>query len=86
MGYYLNVLQQGQMYELDGQRLQFIEKVGKSFYFYTCKMDEWTFNYEPTTEQVAFTSDEMNFIRRVQDEPIKHGLRRIGREKVFPRN
>lgn len=86
MGYYLNVLQKGQMYNLGGQRLQFIEKAGKLFCFYICKMDEWTFTYEPTEEQVLFTSEEINFIRRVQDEPIKYGLRKIGKDKVFPRN
>lgn len=86
MGYYLNVLRKGQMYELDGQKLQFTEKVGKRFYFYSCKMNDWLFRYEPTNDKISFTSEEINFIRRVQDEPIKSGLRKIGREKVFPRN
>lgn len=85
MGYYINVLQKGQMYELEGQKLQFIEKVDKWFYFYTCKMDERTFNYEPTNEKVFFTSKELTYIKRVQDQPIRDGLHRIGREKVFPR-
>jgi hypothetical protein len=86
MGYYLNVLQEGQIYELDGQRLQFIEKVGEWFYFYVCKMDEWTFNYEPTNEKVFYSSKELAYIKRVRDFQTGAGLRKIGKDKVFPRN
>lgn len=85
MGYYLNVLQQGKMYELDGQKLQFIEKVGNWYYFYICKMDEWTFEYEPTDEKTFFTIDQMNYIKRIQAETKNIGLRKIGKDKVFPR-
>ena len=85
MGYYLNVLQQGKMYELDGQKLQFIEKVGSWYYFYICKMDEWTFEYEPTDEKTFFTIDQMNYIKRIQAETKNIGLRKIGKDKVFPR-
>ena len=85
MGYYLNVLQKGQMYELDGQKLEFIEKYGSRFYFYVCKMDEWSFKYIKTNEKKSFEHKEINFIKRFQDEPQKIGLRKVGRDKVFPR-
>lgn len=85
MGYYINILQKNQLYELDGQKLRFIEKDGKRFYFHICEKDEWSFVYQPTGEIVSFLSNEINFIKRVQDEPNKGGLHKIGRERVFPR-
>ncbi len=86
MGYYLNCLQQGKMYELDGQKLQFIEKVGGSFYFYVCKVDDWTFNYTPTEETVSLSVKEMTYIKRFDQEPTQVRLRKIGKDKVFPRS
>ena len=85
MGYFLNVLREGQMYQLDGQKLQFIEKFGQFYYFYICKYDEWKLQYEPTEERVPFTRKEIEYIKRVQGEPRQVGLRKIGRDKVFPR-
>lgn len=84
MGYYLSVLKKGQVYELDGQKIQFVEKVGKWFYFYVCKMNEWSFKYEPTDEKISFTLEQINYIKRTYQKP-NNGLRMIGRDKVFPR-
>lgn len=84
MGYYLSVLKKGQVYELDGQKIQFVEKVGKWFYFYACKMNEWNFKYEPTDEKISFTLQQINYIKRAY-QTYNNGLRKIGRDKVFPR-
>lgn len=85
MGYYINVLQEDCQYELDGKRLQFMQKLDNRYYFYECKYDEWSFRYIPTPLIISYTIKELNYIKRVQDQPIRVGLRRIGREKVFPR-
>ena len=85
MGYYLNVLQQGEMYELNGQKLQFIERNGTHYYFFVCKMGEWTFRYEPTNEKVLFTSKELNYIKRFGTGNTNFGLKVAGKDKVFPR-
>lgn len=86
MGYYISVLQKGKIYELDGQKLQFIEKDGNHYYFYICRMDEWSFRYAPTKETTSFDVKEINFIKRFQDERTNVGLKRIGKDKVFQRN
>jgi hypothetical protein len=85
MGYYIRILQEGKMYELDGKKLQFIEKYGQFYYFNVCKYDEYTLKYEPTNERLPFTRKEIEYIKRLQDEPMKVGLRKIGRDKVFQR-
>ena len=86
MGYFLNVLRQGQMYDLNGEKIVFIQKVGRLYYFYVCKYNEWTFKFEPTEEKTSFTIKEINYIKRAQNEQNEIGLRKIGRDKVFPRN
>lgn len=86
MGYYLNVLRKGEMYQLEGQKLLFLEKILSRYYFYTCKMDEWDFRYKPTNEKISFTADEIVYLKRFQDEPTSVGLRKIGRDKVSPKN
>ena len=74
------------MYELDGQKLQFVEKDGNRYYFYICRMDEWTFRYMPTEEKTSFHIKEINFIKRFQNEHTTIGLKRMGKDKVFPKN
>lgn len=85
MGYYINALQQGKMYDLDGLRLEFSEKIGKLYYFYIHKLDELGFNYNKTDLVVSYSSKELNYIKRVQDCTTKGLLKRIGKDKVFPR-
>ena len=85
MGYYINILIQGEMYELDGQKLLFIEKKDKRYYFYLCKKEDWGFDYFPTEEKLDFTIKEIHYIKRVQDLHSFCGLQSIGKEKVFPR-
>lgn len=85
MGYYINTLQEGCEYELDGKHLQFMQKLDNRYYFYVCEYDEWAFRYIPTTLIASFTINELTYIKRVQGEPRRVGLRKIGKEKVFPR-
>lgn len=73
------------MYELDGQKLQFIEKFANRYYFHICKMDEWSFKYLPTGETTSFNIKEINYIKRFENGTKRFGLKRIGKEKVFPR-
>lgn len=86
MGYYINVLTKGKKYDLDGQKLLFIDKVSEYFRFYKCKMDEWSFRYEPTSELVEFDRKEINFIKPFHDEQNQRCLTIIGRDKVFKRD
>jgi hypothetical protein len=85
MGYYINTLQEGCEYELDGRHLQFMQKLDNQYYFYVCEYDEWSFRYIPTAVIASYSIKELAYIKRVQDQPIRFGLRRIGRDKVFPR-
>jgi hypothetical protein len=85
MGYYLNVLQEGCQYELDGQRLQFIQKLDKQYYFYICEYDEWSFKHIPTAVIMSFSIKELAYIKRVQEFSSNVKLRRIGKDKVFNR-
>lgn len=85
MGYYLNTLIKGKLYELNGQRLEFSEKVGKLYYFYRYDYDENTFTYEKTNHSVAFSLKELNFLKRVQECSDFGSLERIGRDKVWQR-
>jgi hypothetical protein len=86
MGYYINVLQQGYQYELEGKRLLFDKKVGKDYYFYTCEYDEWSFDYTPTKLLVSYTNKELQYIKRIQVCSKNGALKQIGRDKVFARN
>jgi hypothetical protein len=83
LGYYINVFIKGEKYELNGQKLQFDQKIGKLFFFYVCKFDEETLGYTTTDETAIFTSKELYYIKRFDEQPIKGGLRKIGKDKVF---
>ena len=85
MGYFINTLQEGCEYKLDGKHLQFMQKLDNRYYFYVCEYDEWSFRYIPTALIASFTIKELTYIKRVQGEPRRVGLRKIGKEKVFPR-
>lgn len=85
MGYYVNALQEGSMYDLGGMRLEFSKKVGKLFYFYIYKLDDFGFTYEKTNSAVSYSSKELTYIKRVQECSPSGMLKRIGREKVFAR-
>lgn len=85
MGYYLNTLIKGKLYELNGQRLEFSEKVGKIYYFYRYDYDENNFTYKKTNYSVAFSLKELNFLKRVQECSDFGSLKRIGRDKVWQR-
>lgn len=85
MGYYINKFQEGCEYELDGRHLQFMQKLDDRYYFYVCEYDEWSFKYIPTALIASYSIKELTYIKRVQDAPIKVGLRRIGKDKVFNR-
>lgn len=86
MGYYLCVLQKGEIYDLHGRKLQFVDKCNEKYFFNVCRVDEDDFRYKPTTEQVPFTKEQIFYIKRFEQEPTPSGLRLIGKEKVFPRN
>lgn len=85
MGYYINVLMPGKMYELDGQRLQYIEKVDKWYYFYLCKMDELTLDYVPTNEKRFYRLKDLTYLKRVENGKASVCLRQIGKDKVYKR-
>ena len=83
MGYYLNVLQEGAIYDLDGQKLKFIQKIDGAYYFHVCKYDEWSLNYIPTDLVASYDIKEINYIKRFQSCSPKGALKRIGKDKVF---
>ena len=85
MGYYVNALQEGSMYDLGGMRLEFSTKVGKLFYFYIYKLDDFGFTYEKTNSLVSYSSKELTYIRRIQECSPQGLLRKIGKDKVFSR-
>ena len=85
MGYYINVLQKGEKYTLNGETIEFIEKQGSRFYFYLCKYDMETFRHIRTNEKVGFLLSEINYIKRFQ-QSTNGLLKRIGKDKVFARN
>lgn len=85
MGYYISVLQKGVQYEVEGKRIEFIQKMDGFYYFYLCKKDEWDFDYKPTELVVSYTDKEIEFIKRIQGESNKGVLKRIGKDKVFNR-
>ena len=86
MGYYVNTLQQGASYQLNGQRLVYMQKIDGRFYFYLCKYDENWLDYIQTDELVSFSFKELNYIKRLQECSSKGSLKPIGKEKVFARN
>jgi hypothetical protein len=85
MGYFINTLQEGCEYELDGKHLQFMQKLDNRYYFYVCEYDEWSFRYIPTAMIVSYAIKELAFIKRVGESKKNIKLRRIGKEKVFPK-
>lgn len=85
MGYYINVLQEGKLYELNGLRLEYLSKRGKLFYFYIYKLNEDNFLYEKTDMVVSYSSKDLTYIKRVQECSPIGMLKRIGRDKVFAR-
>ena len=85
MGYYINTLQEGCLYDLGGMRLEFSTKVGKLFYFYIYKLDDFGFTYEKTNSLVSYSSKELTYIRRVQECSPQGLLRKVGKDKVFSR-
>lgn len=86
MGYFIDVLQKGTQYELDGKRMEFVEKKGRLFYFYLYEYDGITFSYNKTDYLLNYTSKEIYFIKRVQECSPKGCLRAIGRDRIFARN
>ena len=86
MGYYLRTLIQGARYELEGQNLEFCQKVGKMYYFYRYAYDEDTFSYNKTDYLVGFTIKELSYLKRVQECSDFGLLKKIGRDKVWQRN
>lgn len=85
MGYFINTLQEGCQYELDGKHLQYMQKIDNEYYFYVCEYDEWSFKYIPTALIASYSIKELTFIKRSKDQPNIVGLRKIGKDKVFPR-
>jgi hypothetical protein len=85
MGYYISVLQKGEIYELNGQKLEFDEKAGKLYFFYVCEFDEESFSYRKTDETAFFTLEEINYIKRYNEQQKISGLKKIGKDKVFQR-
>jgi hypothetical protein len=76
MWYFINKLQEGRKYNLNGQVLEFIEKSANFYYFYICKYNEWTFENERTDEAVLYTEAELSYIKKIQ-EPKKGVLVRL---------
>jgi hypothetical protein len=85
MGYFINKLQEGCQYELDGKHLQYMQKIDNEYYFYVCEYDEWSFKYIPTALIASYSIKELTFIKRSKDQPNIVGLHRIGKDKVFQR-
>ena len=85
MGYYVSVLQKGVQYELEGRRLEFVEKTRNLYWFYLCKKDEWSLDYERTDEMVSYTFKELNFLKRINECSARGTLKPIGKDKVFKR-
>jgi hypothetical protein len=85
MGYYVNALQEGCLYDLGGMRLEFSKKVGKLFYFYIHKLDDFGFTYEKTNNMVSYNNKELTYIRRIQECSPKGTLKKIGKDRVFSR-
>lgn len=85
MGYYINILQEGCQYELDGKYLEFLQKLDNQYYFYICEYDEWAFRHIPTAVIASYTAKQLEYIKRVQGGQKKIRLKKIGREKVFPK-
>jgi hypothetical protein len=83
MGYYVNSLQKGTLYELGGMRLEFVEKNGRSFYFYIYRFNEDIYGYEKANSMISYTSKELTYIRRIQECSPKGMLKCIGRDRVF---
>lgn len=83
MGHYLNNLLHGELYELNGQRLEFFKKQKGLYYFYVYVYNEQIFDYEKTTTINSFSFKELNFLKRVQDKPICGLLKKIGKDKVW---
>ena len=86
MGYYINKFLSGVQYDLEGTRLQFVEKRGNLFAFFICKMDTTDFQYKPTAQMAYYAKEDLEYIKRIQEGSINKGLRKIGRDKVFARN
>jgi hypothetical protein len=80
MWYFINKLQEGRRYNLNGQVLEFIEQSGEFYYFYVCKYNEWSFDYELTEEAVLYTDKELTYIKKIQ-EPIAKGILKKIKEK-----
>lgn len=87
MGYYINVLQKGAIYELNGEYIKFVKKDGNLFYFYSCKrLNPFDFSFTKLNEVCIYTEREIYYIKKVNDCAKKGQLKKIGKEKVFPRN
>lgn len=73
MWYFINKLQEGKKYNLNGQVIKFIEQSKKFYYFYICEYNEWSFEYEPTEELILYTEKDLVYIKKMQ-EPIAKGI------------
>ena len=60
MGYFINTLQEGCEYELEGKHLRFMQKLDNRYYFYVCEYDEWSFKYIPTALIASYSIKELN--------------------------
>lgn len=86
MGYYISTLLKGEKYELNGETIEFIEKVGRFYHFYLCEYNKETFRHNPTQSKISYTANEINYIKRAKNLCEAVCLKRIGRDRVWSRN
>ena len=85
MGYFINVLLEGEQYDLNGDILKFIKKVGDLYYFYACELDELRINYIVTDKVVRFKGKDLTFIKRKRTNEATGWLEKIGCDKFSKR-
>lgn len=86
MGYFINYLKTGSIYNLEGDLLAFQKKHQNLYVFFVVKYD--IFNdvtpYVVTEEEMLYTAEEIKFIKLVEHKrPSREKLKRIGKEKVW---
>ena len=85
MGYFINKLIKGEIYEVDCTRVEFIEKCGKFFHFFAYEYDMENLEYKKTDKVIPYSLKELEYMKRVQECSQIGTLQRIGKERVFVR-
>jgi hypothetical protein len=86
MGYFVNKLMVGCQYDIEGRIYTFKEKNGDFYVFNDCVRDDFSGEWLETDEKESFFLKKEIMYIKLFNCSNRQRLKKIGKDKVFPRN